>query len=285
MENMPTSEDMSRIENELEDNTDNNDADHLFLPTPEEEKVEGAVIDAIEQIVMHLKKLGITHDDLYRENEKDPQPIKQLKRRLKMRLNQLATSWAKRRERHGGKFDVDQKEAQQEIDEEIKRFLDFDHTRDRDGRKSLGETGRNVSAFEKGLLARELVKRGRELNKAVSHFKEQLMNKVSEIRQTLMQELGQHALKTGVHVAAVQTGMPVSMVKEGVAFAQQIKESERNFNQTHSKTAEQQRAAAEQLVSYAGNVAAGNIAPPGITPGGFAEQVLSEQQGQGGVGR
>lgn len=152
----------------------------------------------LENIKKELLTLGIEGEDLYKIRKTDSPSIRAKKRRL-MQLQMFLTRKQKRKrgehdQGYDSSIDGEQKRLIKEQDKDIKRFMDFDHNRDHDGRlDSLGERSAIRSTFEKPI--EEAANRAMSIKKAASiaaGFTDKLLGNIAKMKQKAVGDLQTH---------------------------------------------------------------------------------------------
>jgi hypothetical protein len=243
--------------------------------------VEEGVIAAelIKELQDYLKSLGISEDELLVIKDSDPPEVVARKKKLKQMLGILADLQKKlEKAEEENSLSGQQRKAMKKVEEDIKRFLEFDHNRDHDGRlNSLGETGKSISTFERpiadALAVAAALKAGKH---AFGELKQQVGEKLGELRDKLMHKAAEFAIEQSVNYVAMQTGIDPSLVKGAMRLtAENLKEQEAQKEQNPEQAKQQMQEKATQALIQD----VSQVSPPGATPG-WAQHV--QDQGKGG---
>ena len=134
--------------------------------------------DNQQELIERLILMGVSKEDIYEEKEDDPPEIAKLKRHLIL-ISIDSKKLKKKKSKDKNSIKDNQKRLIKEHEADNKRFMDFDHNRDKDGKlNSLGEHSGNRSSYEKPIVESTLNK-----------FKEKLQKNIAEIKGKLLGEL------------------------------------------------------------------------------------------------
>ncbi|MCH2038552.1 MAG: hypothetical protein MK137_08185 [Rickettsiales bacterium] len=246
----------------------------------------------LQALIQELLLQGVSEKDLHREKDTDSPEIIRLKRKL---VSTLSLNKKTKRKSHNLDENTYENKSAHHIKETaktIRRFMDFDHNRDRDGRQSLGEHKGNRSTFEKKLIAATAVASvsavERMVGADVTHdFTSGLHDKISQTKDALMGEMKDHLAER-----ALKSTMP-SSVKTFAEIGQAIASAaEHNINAHHSPAEESPQVGHNQRshhhdasVRFMSEGTLADIEHPDKTPNepeiGFQQRILNSKGFEG----
>lgn len=246
----------------------------------------------LQALIQELLLQGVSEKDLHREKDTDSPEIIRLKRKL---VSTLSLNKKTKRKTHDLDENTYENKSAHHIKETakaIRRFMNFDHNRDHDGRQSLGEHKDNRSTFEKKLIAATAASAvsavERMVGADVTHdFSSGLQEKISQTKDVLMEEMRDHLAEK-----ALKSTVPTS-VKTFAEIGQAIASAaEHNITAHHSQPEEPLQKSHNQRshhhdasVRFMGEGTLADIEHPDKTPNetemGFQQRVLNTKDLEG----
>ncbi|MCD6035225.1 MAG: hypothetical protein K0R63_966 [Rickettsiales bacterium] len=226
-----------------------------------------------------LRALGVRDEDFTKIKHSDSQEIKERKKKLKKYFQMLVAIHKKLERQEERSTEGQQKKLIKSTMDKIKQFMDFDHNRDHDKiLNSLGETGKNVSAFEKPIAeaAAMLVIKSAAV-KLMRQALENIKAEVAKFRDHALAQIREQGMNLAAKYVSLQTGIDVMVVKAGMQLGAKISES-----QEAERSGKKASAAEQQEASAAMMTAVKSASAPDHTPWA---QALNKGKGEPEMGR
>lgn len=223
----------------------------------------------LQALIKELLLQGVAEKDLHREKDTDSPEIIRLKRKLISSISYSKKSKRYHRENDKDSYENKSKANIRETIATIKRFMDFDHNRDRDGRQSLGEHKGNRSTFEKKLITAAAASTLNKINVSeMTHdFSNAIEEKISHTKNELMEEMKDHLMEKAMKTAIPSSIKTYAEIGKAIAHAVESEGVQPSEPQISSNITQGERATQHQAsVQFMGEGTTTDIEHPDKTP-------------------
>lgn len=176
------------------------DDNFLVKEEDQQESKENVTSGNQQEILAALSRFNISKDDLLIDRSSDTPEIRQLKHKLRAMLAHQESKRKKKKD-HRNPFNYYKQAAfkRKEIEDEIRRYMNFDHNRDKDGRlNSLGERAGARSTYEKPIAraaartAAAVVLTKIAADKITKGFKNAIQNQLNPVKNQVREDIRLH---------------------------------------------------------------------------------------------